>query len=91
MKLIFCPKCHDVFRLSLKRRYCSCLQSYGEYINSIRAKIGGEAIPIGIANLSFAEALVIQKNRDIKNERQENGVEFIAFTIPKNAPTIKRH
>lgn len=57
MKLVFCPLCYDIVSLRRKIRTCACGKSAGVYVDSSRAVISGEAIPIGIANSSFGSAL----------------------------------
>ncbi len=82
MKLIFCPKCNDIFRLTGTCRKCECKNSYGYYVNNLCAVIGGDAIPLGIENSSFVAAL---RNRPEKTW----GYNFEAFVIPKSCPTIR--
>lgn len=54
MKLIFCPECQDVFRLTSNWRMCMCSQSGGQYDDRICATIGGKARVFGIANPFFS-------------------------------------
>ena len=82
MKLIFCPYCQDVRKLLRDRVQCSCGKSYGWYKDSLNASIGGDAIPLGIANISLAAAL---KHRPDKGD----GEDFIAFVIPRECRTIE--
>jgi hypothetical protein len=90
MKLIFCPACKDVLRLvvSKKPRSCMCGLSWGRYLkNKKDATIGGLAIPIGIDNKSFAQAV---KKRTAHQKDAHN--EFLYFTVahPFNAFVIPR-
>lgn len=81
MKLIFCPICHDVFRLISKKRSCCCKQSWGKYIDTLNAEIGGSSIPLGFNNPSFIRA--------IKNQPKDGeGGRFDAFVIPKTCNTV---
>jgi len=83
MKLIFCPSCRDVVTLQKYKRWCQCGKSYGSYAeNGLNTVIGGEAIPLGFANLSFVHAL---------RDRPKEGLErrFEAFVIPVKCPTVK--
>lgn len=83
MKLVFCPNCYDVIKFGYKtKRYCKCKKSWGEYTDEINAVSGGECIPLGIANSSLNKALANRSN-------YAPGVEFTAFVIEKNCPTIK--
>ena len=82
MKLIMCKKCGDVYSLSKETKTCTCGSSWGEYIDGINAKYGGESIMLGFSNSSFTRAL---------RECQPNnvmGTEFTAFVIPESSPTI---
>lgn len=82
MKFIYCPHCNDAFKLLLVRQYCDCSRSYGNYVDPLNAEIGGLAIPWGVANPSFVEAL--------KNRPEEGlGERFEAFIIPVKCDTIK--
>lgn len=79
MKLIFCPACKDLFKLhiSKKSKSCMCGMSWGHYLkNGINAVIGGFAIPVGIDNKSFMQAI---KKRNTKPANSHN--EFMHFTI----------
>lgn len=83
MKLIFCPACQDVVKLQVARnRYCDCKQSWGYYHkDGLNAEIGGSAVPLGFDNQDFVRALRAQPESGW-------GVQFNAFVIPKQCPTI---
>lgn len=55
MKLIFCPFCHDLFRLwDDQERSCRCGCVKGRYLEDGKtAEITDGAIPIGIDNFEF--------------------------------------
>lgn len=81
MKLIICPTCNDLFRLTQSYRSCECGESGGNYVDDLYAVTYGKAIPIGFINDSFIRA--------IKNQPESGmGKEFTAFVIPKKCPTI---
>lgn len=84
MKLIFCPKCHDVLKLLRdQHRSCICGKSGGLYKeDGLHAIIYGSAIPVGFTNLTFAFAL---------NNRPKTGTgkTFTAFVIPEKCDTIE--
>lgn len=82
MKLIFCPHCYDVVTLTLQTRYCACKKSSGEYLDELNAVYSGDAVPLGIANLSFTKAVLEQPDLG-------DGKEFKAFVIPKQCDTFK--
>ena len=83
MKLIFCPECYDIVKLTLEHRTCYCGDAWGYYEpDGFNATIGGGAIPLGILNDSFVRAL--------KNRRPSGmGERFDAFVIPKRCETVK--
>lgn len=82
MKLFFCPKCQDVVRLTHHLRLCSCGECQGYYVDDLHAKVSEKAIPLGIANSSFLDAL---------RQRPESGMGkvFEAFVIPAKCDTIE--
>lgn len=83
MKLIFCPHCHDIVRLTNSRKSCECGRSYGKYEpDGLNATINDVAIPLGFANDSFVEAL---------RTRPKNGwgVRFEAFVIPEQCDSVE--
>jgi hypothetical protein len=84
MKLILCPHCTDVRKLLVNTRtVCECGKSFGQYTDEINAEIGGDAIPLGLANASLALA--------IRNRPQSGmGKEFTAFVIPREVSSIRR-
>lgn len=82
MKLIYCPACKDLFRLMKTFRFCKCKESWGRYKTDGRhAIIGGQAIPLGIDNASFKNA--------IKNRATYEIIQFDTFVIPFVCHTIK--
>jgi len=94
MKLIFCPACWDMVKMSdEEKRTCECGASWGYYHeDGLHATYGGLCVPIGIANDSFMLALTKDKILEEQNERNELslGIRFEAFVIPSIAPTIHK-
>jgi len=83
MKLILCPRCHDVVRLWDTIRRCSCGDSAGYYeADGVTARIYGSAIPVGFGNSSFYDAV---RNRPMTGA----GREFVAFIIPRECQNVK--
>mgnify|MGYP000959980510 CR=1 FL=1 len=83
MKLLLCKNCQDVIRLVQEEvRTCRCGKVSGKYINDLDAIYSGkEAIPLGFANSTLANA--------IQNQPDDNwGKEFTAFVIPKKCSTF---
>ena len=59
MKLIFCPKCDDAFKLSRTLKSCECGKAKGRYLaDGIHAEINAGAIPIGMANSTVVKGVV---------------------------------
>lgn len=83
MKLIFCPACQDVIRLTKSIRTCECKLSGGRYLDSAYAEYWGGAIPFNIDNSSFIKAI---KSKPLD---PEPGEEFTAFIIPRESETTK--
>lgn len=82
MKLLFCPVCQDVFKLTKKVKSCECGRCRGKYINNIDA-IYNEGIPLGFNNTTLGMAVAAQPIAGM-------GRKFEAFVIPKNAPTLTK-
>ena len=84
MKLIYCPHCEDIRKLSHQMAHCHCGRSFGQYEDrGLNAIYGGDAVPLGFANSSFVDAL---------RNQPEGGMGrcFEAFVIPKQCPTFKQ-
>lgn len=84
MKLLFCTRCHDIFKLDTELRRCKCGAVSGLYLDGLNAEYSGEtAIPIGFANSSLALA--------IRNQPESGSGElFTAFVIPSQCDTMRR-
>jgi hypothetical protein len=82
VKLIYCPRCHDLVLLTRFERKCACSESWGHYLeDGVTATIGGAAIPIGIDNESFHRALRLRP-------RSGPGMRFSAFVIQRECGTV---
>lgn len=86
MKLLLCYDCYDVKKLSRAWRTCSCGRVRARYADSINAHWNGRGELLGIANSSLASAL--QQHRDLPRS-DKLGHEFVAFVIPRDAPTVR--
>ena len=85
MKLLFCCRCQDIFKLLYHERHCSCGSCGGHYINKKEAVFWGDtAIPLGFNNKTLAEALEAQPQGPGRGHR------FEAFVIPKVCPTLEK-
>jgi len=84
MKLLLCPECADVQKLSREPRRCQCGASGGRYVDDLNAEYDGAAIPLGIHNADLARAVCEEPRAD------GLGWCFVAWVIPWSAPTVRR-
>jgi hypothetical protein len=82
MKLIFCPDCQDVFKLTKKVKSCECGKCKGKYINNIDA-IYNDGIPLGFNNTTLGMAIA---NQPVAGW----GKRFEAFVIARNVKTLTK-
>ena len=83
MKLIFCPHCQDIVKLHEQITVCVCGKSWGRYTNGLHARYSGDAVPLGLSNVSLVKA--------INNQPESGDGEcFEAFVISKTCPTFRR-
>ncbi len=85
MKLLFCKKCEDVFRIRLGLwRSCRCGKTKGRYTDLCYAEYSGEeAVPLGFSNSSFSQAIL---SRSLSHP----AVKFEAFVIPHACDSFKK-
>jgi hypothetical protein len=83
MKLIFCTECHDIIRLTKVSHTCTCGKSRGIYLDDVQAEYYGPAVPLGIDNTSFINAVMNQPDRGM-------GKLFTGFVIPVECKTFKK-
>jgi hypothetical protein len=63
LKLLFCPDCSDVFKLSLEMRSCTCGKVRGQYLaDGHHAVVNGEGYSLAIDNNSLGH-MVRRHNR----------------------------
>ncbi len=82
MKLVYCKKCHDVFKLdgADEIRTCKCGESKGYYVTSNDAEIFGEfAVPFCIGWTSFYEAI---ENQPLDEEHNKKSPAYFKAWIP---------
>ena len=84
MKLLFCIRCQDLFRLTQEQKRCKCGVAGGQYLDEVNAEYTGYcAIPLGISNESFKHALK-------KQPKEGLGAQFTAFVIAEECNTFKQ-
>lgn len=85
MKLLFCEKCQDIFKLqTFETRTCVCGNASGKYLDDLNAVyLGSAAVPLVLANNSLAGALLCRPE-------EGKGFPFDAFVIPKTCDTFKK-
>ncbi len=85
IKLIYCPKCHDVVRLFFEVRTCKCGSCSGRYLeDGLKAEISKDAVPLGFDNYSFMGAICNRRDIDFGS-----GERFKAFIIPRICGSIE--
>jgi len=58
MKLLFCPRCQDLFKLDYELRSCKCTFVKGKYLlDGDKAIYNGQGVMLGIGNSAFFTAL----------------------------------
>ena len=84
MKLLFCRKCEDLFRLTKEERSCECGHTSGYYLeDGLYAEYFGEdAVPLFVANSSFIQAV-------LDRPHSGKGSIFTAGVIPEVCDTMK--
>ena len=85
MKLIYCTICQDLVKLKMELTYCECEKSCGKYLEDGLNAIyfGDYAVPLGINNFNFVEALK-------KQPKDGLGKRFEAFIISVECPTFRK-
>lgn len=89
MKLLYCKRCHDIIKMSHRLNTCECGQVKGMYTSDLNVEYtGAYAVPLGILNDSFIDAVRNQPEKD--NEERTGGVRFEGFVIPKQCSRVTR-
>ena len=61
MKLLFCDKCSDMFKLGRKLKQCECGHCKGMYTDEIEAVVNGNGYSVAIGNGSFINAIRVME------------------------------
>ena len=67
MKLLFCDKCSDVFKLVFTLQSCECGQVSGKYIDIKTAVVNGKGYSIAIGNGSLMGKCGALLNEDLQD------------------------
>ena len=85
MKLFYCPECQDILKFGSRYkshfRVCDCGKSGARYIDDIRGQLIGKAIPIGVDNPTFGNAI-------LERPLFGRGSMFTVFVIPEQCDNI---
>ena len=84
MKLIICPECQDVVKLTQESRSCSCGACYGRYYDNKNCQVSENAVVIGFSNPGLLNAVQCYAH----DSRQSH--EFKAFVLPSPCSSISR-
>ena len=71
MKLLFCPKCYDVFKLAYTERSCQCGRVTGRYVDNRNAVTNGNGVSIGIGNGHLMRAVTALSGATSENTRED--------------------
>jgi hypothetical protein len=83
MKVAYCPKCKDLFKLIFDVRSCRCGESSGVLMqDKMSVQINGPTKVIGIEDRSFFEAVN-------KQPKSGSGKDFKAFVLPIENKSVR--
>ena len=90
MKLIYCPVCGTVINLPPDgvKVICRCGSSYGIHVNHDNASYGGAALPLGISDLAFSDALYYRGDGNQVIDLTIVGTKHARFKSVENAEHI---
>ena len=74
MKLLFCDKCCDIFKLDEEPRKCKCGEVTGRYLDNRYAVTNGKGFSIAIGNGSLMNAIIKMVKLELDhddNDRQD--------------------
>lgn len=70
MKLLFCLRCQDLFKLAFEERSCKCGEVKGKYINMRDAVTNGKGVSLAISNPSLIKTVMKMSDKDCINSNQ---------------------
>lgn len=77
MKLLFCPRCQDVFKLSYEVRICECGMVKGRYIDNTMAETNGAGISLAIGNGALMDAIyAMEKWQSVTHDKAERSTYY---------------
>lgn len=85
MKLLYCPKCGDVRKLTFAETVCDCGESSGRYLaDGVRAVVTGRALVIGIDNFC------LRHFEQLRWRHPEETYTIPAWLMRDGAPNVER-
>lgn len=94
MKLLLCVECQHVMSLDSRDACCRCGRSGGCYETSVRVKLWGRALLIGLPAIPLEAAVRAQllhgDSGDVLPDGLPRGREIVAFIIPEASPELLR-
>lgn len=87
MKLLYCPVCEDLFKLTFRPRSCQCGIVTGHYENTSQAVTNGAGVSVAIGNgsLHLAIGRMLAAEGGDRKSFQETG-SLIAWVRPNEGP-----
>jgi hypothetical protein len=92
MKVLYCEKCHDLFKLTRKEfRECKCGRVKGKYRTKKYAEVSNSAVSIKIPNGSIKKAIGrmkrLKQEKPKSKDKDYRGYSAIpAWVRPNNGP-----
>lgn len=88
MKLLFCPRCHDIIKLRYTQRHCMCGLCSGYYESDGHSAVIINGVGIGISNPSFMQALHNRPESETDYAHRNTINNFEAWVSPIKQPRI---
>jgi hypothetical protein len=86
LKLLLCPECGDVLKLTTYRRDCECGESNGMYReDGLRADVWGAGLVIGLDNIHLNRVLSIRERLPDEN------LTLAAWVMSDHTPNVTYH
>lgn len=96
MKLVYCTKCHDIFKLDYEPRACKCGECKGAYdADGHHAWTNGNGMALALGNGELRQAIISYKRLEREgriHSKQDSiiGGEVLAWVRGHNGPSNPR-